>query len=71
MFAVTVGRVVFRSGAVLVQPAKVTRQAIQPFEPEALLAKLTALVDQAAPDPCEQLVDLRSDYWSFVEVNSG
>jgi hypothetical protein len=37
----------------------------------AMLEKLDYLVRESAPHPFDQLSELRSDYWSFVEVDDG
>jgi hypothetical protein len=42
---------------------------MQPDVPQVALVKLQYLVDGAAPNVFEQLLGLRSRYWSFLDVS--
>ena len=41
---------------------------VKPFDLGGLLTKLRFLVDAAVPEPGPELLSLRSQFWSFVEV---
>jgi hypothetical protein len=42
--------------------------AVKPFDARGLVSKLYFLVEAAVPDPFHELLRLRSEYWSFVEI---
>lgn len=42
---------------------------VTPFDLDGLLTKLRFLVDAAVPEPGPELLSLRSQFWSFVEVS--
>lgn len=69
--AVVVGRIRCGEGRPLVEPIEVSPHAIRPFDGVGLIAKLRFLVESTGSNPCDELVRLRSNYWSFVEVNPG
>jgi hypothetical protein len=43
---------------------------VEPFSSDALISRLNLLVASAAPRPYEELTDLRSEFWSFVDVDA-
>jgi len=67
---VTLGRIVLRDREASIEPCKIASRALKPFEPVVLLSNLRSMVDRAVsdPDPWQRLAELRSDYWSFIEV---
>ena len=43
---------------------------VKPFDLDGLLTKLRFLVDAAVQEPGPELLSLRSQFWSFVEVST-
>ena len=65
---VAVARVLCDEERAVIEPIEPSLQHVEPFDPGALMKKLTFLVESAMPQPFEQLSTLRSDFWSFAEV---
>lgn len=63
-----VARVVCEGGQTTIQALDVPPSRIAPFDPNDLIERVKRLVDGAMPQPCEQLMVLRSAFWSFVQV---
>jgi hypothetical protein len=68
---VTIARVVCDREKVSVEPIAVLSRRLQPFDADALMKKLSFLIESAKPRPYEGLTTLRSDFWSFSEVTDG
>jgi hypothetical protein len=51
-----------------VEPCDLHLARLHPFDSDALMKKLTFLVESAKPRPYEQLTTLRSQFWSFADV---
>jgi hypothetical protein len=69
--AAPVARVLCDHERTIVEPIDPQLRGLRPFDPDALMKKLTFLVDSAQPRPYEQLTSLRSQFWSFAEVPAG
>jgi hypothetical protein len=54
-----------------VQPFDLHLGRLHPFDIDALMKKLTFLVESAKPSPYEHLTTLRSQFWSFADVSTG
>jgi len=65
---VAVARVLCDQERTLIEPIEPPAQRLEPFDADALMKKLTFLVESAKPQPFEQLTTLRSEFWSFTEV---
>ncbi len=63
-----VARVWCGTGAAQIEPIRSAAAEEARLDAEAVLAKLRFLVDVSRPAPFEPLRKLRSDYWSFVEI---
>ena len=48
-----------------------TSAAVEPLSNGEMLEKLLFLVRESEPRPYERLTALRSDFWSFVEIEEG
>jgi hypothetical protein len=68
---VPVARVLCDREQTIVEPIDPQLRRLHPFDRDALMKKLTFLVDSAKPRPYEQLRTLRSQFWSFAEVSAG
>jgi hypothetical protein len=66
---VAVARVLCEREQARVEPCDLGR--LHPFDVDALMKKLTFLVESAKPRPYEQLTALRSQFWSFADVSTG
>jgi hypothetical protein len=67
---VVIGRIVCNGRRASIQPGEIAAPAVKPFDSGGLLRKLHFLVESAVPDPFHELLRLRSDYWSFVELET-
>ena len=67
---VTVGRVRGDQRQITIEPAESRLKAIKRFDTRTLRAKLESLVSYASADgdPFDSLLELRSEFWSFVEM---
>jgi hypothetical protein len=65
---IAVARVVCEDTTALVEPFELPARRLEPFDGNALMAKLNSLVESARPGPYEQLTTLKSEFWSFVDV---
>ncbi len=71
--AVVIGRVLCDGRRAVVEPARVEPSALNGasgFDLDAALAKLSFLVQTSVPEPFNKLQEIRSDFWSFVEIES-
>jgi hypothetical protein len=66
-----VGRVLCRRRRAVVRPAPPGLEEEAPPRQETMLQKLEYLVGRSGPDAFHRLRDLRSEFWSFVEVEEG
>ena len=66
--AVTVGRVICDGKHAFLEPTEINSRAIQPFDPVRLAEKLQFLVASTAVDAYRELLQLRSEFWSFEET---
>jgi hypothetical protein len=66
---VVVGRVRWAEDRPAIETTALTPLTIRPFDASALFAKLRFLVESAGSKGYDQLISLRSDYWSFVEAD--
>jgi hypothetical protein len=64
---VVVGRVVLGHGSTSIEPAKLPPQTVSPFDSDGLHLKLKFIVQCATNDPYPELLNLRSDFWAFVD----
>jgi len=67
---VVVGRVVCDQHRATIEPADIAPNAVKPFDSARLHEKLEFLVLSVAGDPCRSLLELRSGFWSFVEIST-
>ena len=67
---VPVARVLCDRDRTLIEPVDPPLRRLEPFDADALMKKLTFLVESAKPRPFEQLTTLRSEFWSFTEVST-
>jgi hypothetical protein len=67
---VSVGRVICTAGRVTIESVEVPPAAVRPFDASRLREKLAFLVTSFAQDTCVGLLQLRSEFWSFVEVEA-
>jgi hypothetical protein len=65
---VSVGRVICTAGRVTIESVEVPPASVRPFDASRLREKLAFLVTSFANDTCVGLLQLRSEFWSFVEV---
>jgi hypothetical protein len=63
-----VARVVCRRRRAVVEP---TVSGLEDRSPSTMLQKLEYLVARSGPDTFDRLRQLRSDFWSFVEIDEG
>jgi hypothetical protein len=68
--SVAVARVVCEGARATVEALDVPTKSVEPFSSDALISRLNLLVASAAPRPYEELTDLRSEFWSFVDVDA-
>ncbi len=67
---VVVGRVLCASGRTWLEPAEViAHDGLDGAAVGAMRDKLRYLVETCGADPCDRLLGLTSDYWSFVEID--
>ena len=65
---VVVGRVLCDGRQAVIEPAPATA-TVQHLDQSAMLTKLRFLVEASLPMPFERLRQLKSDFWSFVEID--
>jgi hypothetical protein len=65
---VSVGRVVCDGDRARIVTASVSPTAVRPFDASRLREKLEFLVMSFPRDVCAGLLQLRSEFWSFVEL---
>ena len=65
---VSVGRVICDGDRVTIVPVNVSPAAVRPFDAARLREKLEFLVMSFPRDVCGGLLQLRSEFWSFVEL---
>jgi hypothetical protein len=65
---VAVARILCDGRQASVEPMEFPARRIEPFDPTALLSRLNLLVGSAVPRPYDELTNLRSEFWSFVDV---
>jgi hypothetical protein len=63
-----VARVICRRRRTVVEATVTGREERSPSPQETMLQKLEYLVARSSPDPFHRLRQLRSDFWSFVEI---
>ncbi len=68
---VNVGRILCDGDRVTIAPVVVSALAVRPFDAKRLQAKLEFLVMSFPRDAYRGLLQLRSDFWSFVELPDG
>jgi hypothetical protein len=66
---VTIGRVVCGDSGASVQPDPVSDRSVSPFPLADLQTKLQFFVDNMGSGRAEDLLTLKSDFWSFVELS--
>lgn len=66
---VAIAEVVCDGPEATVRPLDIAKVGVGPFKGEALMTRLKLLIGSSVSDPYEGLTGLRSEYWSFVEVN--
>jgi len=67
---VAVARVLCDREQTIVEPIDPPLRRLHAFDIDALMKKLTFLVDSAKPRPYEHLITLRSQFWSFADVSA-
>ena len=67
---IPVARVLCGQEQTVVEPIDPQLRRLHPFDIDALMKKLTFLVESAKPRPYEQLTTLRSQFWSFADVST-
>ena len=65
---VVVGRVVCNQRRAAIELVDVPSHSVKPFDAVRLRDKLEFLVMSAVGDPFRALLDLRSGFWSFVDI---
>lgn len=65
---VTMGRVLCKEDGASVEKIQVASKDVRPFDPDRLYSQLNWLVISAI-DPARDLLQARSEFWSFVEVS--
>lgn len=65
---VVVGHICCRRRRASVEPAATGVEEIVPATQQTMLQKLEYLVDRSGRDAFHRLLDLRSEFWSFVEI---
>jgi hypothetical protein len=65
---VVVGRILCRRRRAVVEPAPAGEEEPPAAQQQTMLEKLEYLVARSGGDTFHRLIDLRSDFWSFVEV---
>jgi hypothetical protein len=65
---VTVAKVKCEGDKAFLEPVSFPQSAIAPFDPAALLSRLSMLVASTTPRPYEELTEMKSEFWSFIEV---
>jgi len=65
---VSVGRVICDGSRATIVPVNVSPMAVRPFDAARLREKLEFLVMSFPRDVCGGLLQLRSEFWSFVEL---
>jgi hypothetical protein len=69
---VVVGRVLCDGGRTWLEPADlVAHDGLDGAAVAAMRDKLRYLVETSGESPCDKLLHLTSDYWSFVEPGGG
>lgn len=66
---VTIGRVVCADGGAAVHPDNVSDKSVSPFPLADLQTKLQFFVDNLAAGRADDLLTMKSDFWSFVELS--
>ena len=67
---VSVGRVICDGSRATIVPVNVSPMAVRPFDAARLREKLEFLVMSFPRDVCGGLLQLRSEFWSFVELHT-
>lgn len=65
---VVVGRVVCDGGRTSIVPVDFSARAVRPFDADGLHSKLRFLVACAGVEPYVELMQMRSDFWVFVDA---
>jgi hypothetical protein len=65
---VNVARVLCSGAGVKIEPVEFSPTAVHPFDARRLQDKLDFLVTSFPREACAGLLQLRSEFWSFVEV---
>jgi hypothetical protein len=68
---VVVARVLCRRRRAVIQPAPAGIDELSTARQGSMLQKLEYLVAGSGRDAFQRLRDLRSDFWSFVEIGKG
>ncbi|HEX2661156.1 MAG TPA: hypothetical protein VHU40_22915 [Polyangia bacterium] len=66
---VTIGRVVCADGSVAIHPDNVSDRSVSPFPLADLQTKLQFFVDSMAAGRADDLLTMKSDFWSFIELS--
>ena len=67
---VVVGRVICEQNRASIERVEVAPQLVKPFDAGKLHEKLDFLVMSGVGDPFRALTQLRSGFWSFVEIKA-
>jgi hypothetical protein len=67
---VVVGRVLCRRRKAVVEPAAPVAEDAPEVRRETMLQKLDYLVARSGRNAFQRLLELRSEFWSFVEINT-
>jgi hypothetical protein len=65
---VTVGRVICGEAGVTVERVPIPAGSVEPFDGARLHGQLDFLVKSTVGDPVRSLLEIRSGFWSFVEI---
>lgn len=66
---VVVGRIICRPGGAQIEPEPVGLEEQATARQQTMLQKLAYLVSRSGRDTFRRLRDLRSEFWSFVEID--
>jgi hypothetical protein len=68
---VVVGRVLCRRRRAVVEPAPAVVESAAQARRETMLQKLEYLVAHSGRNAFQRLTELRSEFWSFVDISNG
>ena len=64
----SVGRVSCVGAGAIVDLVEVKKEKVAPFDPSNLTRELQVRIQSAYPNIFEKLLQMRSEYWEFVEI---